>query len=155
MPWGNLRSPAKTELRPLLWKRWVQTGLSVNSFWFFSFLLVMRTFKIYPVSNFQTYNMVSLTVVTVGHLLLFSHQVVSDSLRPMDCSPPGPCVLGISQARILEWVAISSPRGSFPPRAQTSNFLHWQVGSWLLSPQGSPIPPYTDVIFYGADLFYN
>ena len=27
---------------------------------------------------------------------------------PMDCSPPGPSVHGISQARILEWVAISS-----------------------------------------------
>ena len=30
------------------------------------------------------------------------------SLRdPMDCSPPGSSVPGISQARILEWVAIS------------------------------------------------
>ena len=26
---------------------------------------------------------------------------------PMDCSPPGSSVHGISQARILEWVAIS------------------------------------------------
>ena len=32
---------------------------------------------------------------------------VSDSLRPMDCSPPGSSVHGILQARILEWVAIS------------------------------------------------
>ena len=31
---------------------------------------------------------------------------------PMDCSPPGSSVHGISQARILEWVAISSSRGS-------------------------------------------
>ena len=31
---------------------------------------------------------------------------------PMDCSPPGPSVQGISQARILEWVAISYARGS-------------------------------------------
>ena len=30
----------------------------------------------------------------------------------MDCSPPGSSVLGILQARILEWVAISSSRGS-------------------------------------------
>ena len=29
---------------------------------------------------------------------------------PMDCSPPGFSVHGISQARILEWVAISSSR---------------------------------------------
>ena len=29
---------------------------------------------------------------------------------PMDSSPPGSSVHGISQARILEWVAISSSR---------------------------------------------
>ena len=37
----------------------------------------------------------------------------------MDCSPPGSFVRGIFQARILEWVAISSSRGSFQPRDQT------------------------------------
>ena len=34
----------------------------------------------------------------------------------MDCSPPGSSVYGISQARILEFVAISFSRGSSPPR---------------------------------------
>ena len=33
--------------------------------------------------------------------------------NPMDCSPPSSSVHGISEARILEWVAISSCRGSF------------------------------------------
>ena len=28
----------------------------------------------------------------------------------MDCSPPGSSVHGIIQARVLEWVAISSPK---------------------------------------------
>ena len=37
----------------------------------------------------------------------------------MDCSPPGSSVHGILQARILEWVAISSSRGSFQPQDQT------------------------------------
>ena len=32
---------------------------------------------------------------------------VSDSLRPVDCSPPSSSVHGILQARILEWVAIN------------------------------------------------
>ena len=32
--------------------------------------------------------------------------------NPMDCSPPGFSVRGISQVRILEWVAISSSRAS-------------------------------------------
>ena len=31
---------------------------------------------------------------------------------PMDCSLPGSSVRGILQARILEWVAMPSPRGS-------------------------------------------
>jgi len=31
----------------------------------------------------------------------------------MDCSPPGPSVYEISQARILEWVAFPSP-GDLP-----------------------------------------
>jgi len=44
-------------------------------------------------------------------LLLFSHSVVPDSYSPMDCNLPGSSVHGISQARILEWVAISSSRG--------------------------------------------
>ena len=32
---------------------------------------------------------------------------MSDSCDPMDCGPPGSSVLVMSQARILEWVAIS------------------------------------------------
>ena len=35
---------------------------------------------------------------------------------PMDYSPPGSSIYGILQARILEWVAMSSSRGSSPPR---------------------------------------
>ena len=39
--------------------------------------------------------------------LMLSHWVVPDFCDPLDCSPPGSSVYGISQARILEWVAIS------------------------------------------------
>jgi len=38
---------------------------------------------------------------------------------PMDCSLPGSSVHGIFQARTLEWVAISSTRGSSQPRDLT------------------------------------
>ena len=41
-----------------------------------------------------------------------ARSVVSDSCDPMDGSPPGFSVRGISQARILERVAISSSRAS-------------------------------------------
>ena len=39
--------------------------------------------------------------------------------NPMDCSPPGSSVHGILQARLLEWVAMPSSRGSSRPRDQT------------------------------------
>ena len=35
---------------------------------------------------------------------------------PVGCSPPGSSVYGIFQARILEWVAMPSPRVSSQPR---------------------------------------
>ena len=38
---------------------------------------------------------------------------------PVDCSQPGSSVLGILQARILEWVAMPSSRRSSWPRDQT------------------------------------
>ena len=39
--------------------------------------------------------------------------------KPTDCSPPGSSVEGILQARILEWVAMPSSRGSSQPRDWT------------------------------------
>ena len=51
---------------------------------------------------------------------------------PMDCSPRGCSVHGISQARILEWVDISSCRGSSQPRDQThiSFTGRWSLYHW-------------------------
>ena len=40
-------------------------------------------------------------------------------MTPVDCSLPGSSVHGISQARVLEWVAISFSRGSSWPRDWT------------------------------------
>ena len=47
----------------------------------------------------------------------------------MDCSPPGSSVHGIFQARILEWVVISSSRGSSPFRDWAFVFC---IGRWIL-----------------------
>ena len=49
-------------------------------------------------------------------LLLFSRQVVSDSLRPHGLQPTGSSVHRIHQARILEWFAISYSRDLSDPR---------------------------------------
>ena len=59
----------------------------------------------------------------------------------MDCSLPSSSVHGISQARILEWVAISSPRGIFPNQGSNPHplcLLHWQMGSLSLAPLVKP-----------------
>ena len=48
-------------------------------------------------------------------MLLLRHVWLCD---PLDCSLPVSSVHGIFQARILEWVAISSSRGSSLPRDQ-------------------------------------
>ena len=50
---------------------------------------------------------------------MLSHSVVSDSCDPMDHSLWGSSVHGILQARILEWLVISSSRGSSRPRNWT------------------------------------
>ena len=58
------------------------------------------------------------------------------SVTPMDWSPAGSSVHGISQARILEWVAISFSRGIFPTQELNLCLQHWQVDSLPLSHQG-------------------
>ena len=57
---------------------------------------------------------------------------MSDSLRPMDYSPPGTCVHGIFQARILEWVAISFSRRSSQSRdwTQISHIVGRRFNIW-------------------------
>ena len=46
---------------------------------------------------------------------------------PVDWSPPGSSVLGISQARILDWVVISFSRGS----SWTKDQIHISHISWI------------------------
>jgi len=71
----------------------------------------------------------------------------------MDCSPPAPPFMGILQARILEWVAMPSSRGSSQPRDQTQVshiagrfFTVWATReafvSMLLSIHPTPSFPY-------------
>ena len=51
---------------------------------------------------------------------------------PMDCSPPGSSVHGILQARILEWVAMPSSRGSSQPRDQIYASYISCIARWIL-----------------------
>ena len=55
---------------------------------------------------------------------------------PMDCSPSGYSVHGILQARIQEWVAIPSSRGSSQPRSPALQALLSEPHSLLSEPSG-------------------
>ena len=64
----------------------------------------------------------------VGKSLTDTHMCVWSLIQscpalcgPTEYSPPGSSVHGISQARTLEWVAISFSRGSYWPRDQNSS----------------------------------
>ena len=73
---------------------------------------------------------------------------MSNSCDPVNCSQPGSSVHEISQARILEWVAISFSGGSSKPRDKTwvsctkGGLLHCRKILYQLSQQGSPINTY-------------
>ena len=49
--------------------------------------------------------------------------------NPIDCNVPRSSIHGISQARVLEWIAISFSRGSLWPRDRTQVFLIVQFSS--------------------------
>ena len=55
----------------------------------------------------------------------------------LDCSPPGSSVYGIAQASILEWVAVSSSRGSSDPGIELESPA-LGVDSLSAEPLGSP-----------------
>ena len=61
---------------------------------------------------------------------VFSH--VLTLCDPMGCSPPGTSVHGISQVRILQWVAISFSRKSSWHRDWTCISDVYSIGRWIL-----------------------
>ena len=61
--------------------------------------------------------------------------------NPLDHSLPGSSVHEILQARILEWVAMSSSREIFWTQGSNPCLLHWQPGAVSLVPPGKPPVP--------------
>ena len=53
---------------------------------------------------------------------------------PKDCNPADSSVHGILQARILEWVAMPSSRGSSQPRDRNHVSYTSYIGRWVLYP---------------------
>ena len=93
-----------------LWRFYLESKRQINNFYcakFQAYTKVKRLLQRTPTQPKQ--------LAPMAHL--FHPFVISESpslplWEPTDCSPPRSSVHGISQARILEWVAISSFRGS-------------------------------------------
>ena len=84
-------------------------------------------------------------------LLLFSRQVVPDSLWSYGLYVVSFSVYGIFQARILEWVAIFFSRGSSQPRDQTHVFCVSCIAGRFFTtepPQKPHIYMYVDIIIW-------
>ena len=88
--------------------------------------------------------------------------MVSNSLQPMNCSPLDSSVHGILQARILEWFATHSSRGSSRPRDWNcisgisciagrflTYWVTWAITLWIHSPL-----PYTLYYLFLASEFF-
>ena len=73
-----------------------------------------------------------ITLVTFLKVKVLVTQSCLTLCDSMDCSPPGSSVHGILQARILEWVAMPSSRGSSQPRDQSCVSYMSCIGRWVL-----------------------
>ena len=71
---------------------------------------------------------------------------------PMNSSPPGSSFHGISQARILEWVPMSSCRGSSQPRNRTHVSC---IGKWILLSLSHRESPSVDDRYYLILLYFT
>ena len=102
-------------------------------------ILTSLFFPAPPSSHLWAGRLPDLTMLSSGlndqrHLL--PHACVCSSVwfcSPTDCSPSSLFVHGILQTKILEWVAISSSRSSFPTQGSNPCLLwqmHWQADSF-------------------------
>ena len=62
---------------------------------------------------------------------------MSDSFDPVDYNPPGSSVHRISQARLLEWVAIAFSQGIFSTQESNPGLLPYRWILYQLSYKGS------------------
>ena len=85
------------------------------------------------------------------HVCMLSHFCRVWLCDPVYCGLPGSSVHGILQARILEWVAMPSSRGSSRPRdwpCVSLVNLHGQVDSLPSAPPGKTFPPIIQLYIY-------
>ena len=71
--------------------------------------------------------------------------------NPVDCRPPDSSVPGILQARILEWLAIPSSRGSSQPKDQTR--ISCIAGRLSSEPPGKCLSKVVPSYYFLSDFF--
>ena len=104
--------------------------------WFFQKLVpVARDFyfgwpKLIPVISLTLCGLLYSVVSTVC-VRAKSLQSCPTLYDPMEYSPPGFSVHGISQARVLEWAAMTSSRGSYWPKDWICVFCVSCIGRWV------------------------
>ena len=97
--------------------RWTSSGDLT-----FSMVTIVNSTMLYPSSKLlreQILNILTTTTNTEKVTECMCAQSCPTLSDLMDCSPPGPSVHGILQARRLEWVAIFTSRGFSQPRNWT------------------------------------
>ena len=103
----------------------------------------MYTSQLYSweMRGFPAHSKPKLTASVCVYVCLLADLCAAVSLcDPMDCSPPGSSVRWILQARILEWVAISSSTGSSRPRDRIRS-LALQAHALPTEPPGKLLTP--------------
>ena len=111
IPLGHPSAPAPSILYP-----------ASNLDWRFVSYMILYVFRCHsPKSSLLMKENVNVDYIVICHCHLVAKLCLT-LCDLMDCSPPGSSVHGISQAKILEWVAISISRGSSWPRDRTHVF---------------------------------
>ena len=64
-------------------------------------------------------------------------QLCSTLCNPTDCNLPGSSVYGILQAKLLEWVAIPSSRGSSDPGIESMSFISPALADRFFTPSAT------------------
>ena len=129
MGWQRVGNDLVTEQQRLLifinlsiWQVFIK-GLLCTTCWAYYcewiFVLMAPAIQYKEINMKYTNKILAVCPVLVRGVCVLRAQSCLTLCYPMDCSPQGSSVYGISQARILEWVAISSSRGSSWPRDRT------------------------------------
>ena len=106
-------------------------------FRFFSHIGHYRVLNRVPCAIYRRFLLISYFIYVCSAMRAQLLGLVRLFATPLNCSLPGSSVCGTSQARMLEWVAISFSRGASQPRDWT--WVSCIAESSLFEPPGKPL----------------